>query len=243
VALCSSLSWLPVGVVGHDRSGLGRFSGIDVKRFAGGPWERDRIEMMRGCFRVSPNGTDVMGLVAAREGSVARCVSVADTSLSLSLSLSVPAWLGSRAAFGARRGARHDLSAGSRRAPGRGISAAWHWRGSGRFVARVVGDRGCVGLGRPVIPRRASRGATARLYPSLSRLVLGASRLATGRDAYFFGGGLRVARGVWFQGCLGVVGCVFGVCCCGEGSGLLGWGRINHAPGGASSGRPRGEYV
>src|SRR5580700_7939049 len=46
--------------------------------------------MMRGCVRVSPVRTDVLGIAACPKGAVARCVSVADTSLSLSLSLSAP---------------------------------------------------------------------------------------------------------------------------------------------------------
>ncbi len=45
---------------------------------------------MRGCFRVSQLGTDVSGIVARQFGAVGRCVSSADTSLSLSLSLSCP---------------------------------------------------------------------------------------------------------------------------------------------------------
>jgi hypothetical protein len=43
--------------------------------------------MEKGCFRVSPTGTDVMGMVAAEGLPVCRCVGIADTSLSLSLSL------------------------------------------------------------------------------------------------------------------------------------------------------------
>jgi hypothetical protein len=51
-------------------------------------WEREnRSLLMRGCFRVSSLGTDVPGVYGAQDGPVARCVSVADTSLSLSLSL------------------------------------------------------------------------------------------------------------------------------------------------------------
>ncbi len=46
--------------------------------------------MKRGCFRVSPIGTDVRGVVVRPWGAITRCVSVADTSLSLSLSLSAP---------------------------------------------------------------------------------------------------------------------------------------------------------
>jgi hypothetical protein len=43
--------------------------------------------MEKGCFRVSPTGTDVMGIVVRPVGAVCRCVGIADTSLSLSLSL------------------------------------------------------------------------------------------------------------------------------------------------------------
>ena len=43
--------------------------------------------MRRGCFRVSSLGTNVMGMPACLCGPVGRCVSSADTSLSLSLSL------------------------------------------------------------------------------------------------------------------------------------------------------------
>jgi hypothetical protein len=43
--------------------------------------------MKRGCFRVSPTGMDVTGVVVRPVGAITRCVSVADTSLSLSLSL------------------------------------------------------------------------------------------------------------------------------------------------------------
>ena len=50
--------------------------------------------MMRGRVRVSPVRTDVVGIVACSGGPVARCVSVADTSLSLSLSLSAPGLAG-----------------------------------------------------------------------------------------------------------------------------------------------------
>jgi hypothetical protein len=77
----------PLGVAGHDRSGLGRFFWIDVKRFCRGCWERVPDQMKRGCFRVSPLGTDVMGVATRPCGPVGRCVSSADTSLSLSLSL------------------------------------------------------------------------------------------------------------------------------------------------------------
>jgi hypothetical protein len=43
--------------------------------------------MEKGCLRVSPIGTDVTGIVVRPTGAVCRCVSTADTSLSLSLSV------------------------------------------------------------------------------------------------------------------------------------------------------------
>ena len=46
--------------------------------------------MRRGCFRVSSLGTDVSRVFRCPLGAVGRCVSSADTSLSLSLSLSCP---------------------------------------------------------------------------------------------------------------------------------------------------------
>src|ERR1039457_2519768 len=72
----------------HDRLGwvdpLGRCQALCRGSNGRGP---DR--MMRSCFRVSSMGTDVAGVAAAREGPVGRCVSIADGSLSLSLSLSL----------------------------------------------------------------------------------------------------------------------------------------------------------
>ena len=60
--------------------------GIGFKRLAGDVRERpDR--MTRGRFCMSPLGTDVMGIDVRPVGAVCRCVSAADTSLSLSLSL------------------------------------------------------------------------------------------------------------------------------------------------------------
>jgi hypothetical protein len=41
--------------------------------------------MEKGCFRVSPKGTDVMGMVAAQGLPLGRCLGVAESSLSLSL--------------------------------------------------------------------------------------------------------------------------------------------------------------
>jgi hypothetical protein len=43
--------------------------------------------MKRGCFGMSPSGIDVVGIGVPEKRAVVRCVSVADTSLSLSLSL------------------------------------------------------------------------------------------------------------------------------------------------------------
>jgi hypothetical protein len=48
--------------------------------------------MKRGRFCMSPLGTDVMGIGVPEKGVVVRCVSVADTSLSLSLSLLGISW-------------------------------------------------------------------------------------------------------------------------------------------------------
>src|SRR5665213_1179826 len=77
--------------------------------------------MKRGCFRVSPIGTDVMGIGVARGLPLARCVSAADTRLSLSLSLSTPGLLGSRPSFGVFRGARRQLLDRPRRGCARGF--------------------------------------------------------------------------------------------------------------------------
>ncbi len=60
--------------------------GTGFKRLLG----RGPDRMMRGCFRVSQLGTDVPGIAMRPLGAVGRCVSSADTSLSLSLSLSCP---------------------------------------------------------------------------------------------------------------------------------------------------------
>jgi hypothetical protein len=81
--------------------------------------------LMRGCIRVSPLGTDVTGVVVRPVGAITRCVSVADTSLSLSLSLSTPNLSGLKPSSGAENGAYSDLLAGSRRAPGRGFRRSW----------------------------------------------------------------------------------------------------------------------
>jgi hypothetical protein len=53
-----------------------------------GSWERDRIRIMKGSrFRMSSLGMNVLGMPVRPVGPVGRCVSSADTSLSLSLSL------------------------------------------------------------------------------------------------------------------------------------------------------------
>jgi hypothetical protein len=77
--------------------------------------------MEKGCFRVSPLGTDVTGIVVRPLGAVTRCVSVADTSLSLSLSLSAPNLSGLEPSSGAFRGAYLDLLDGPGRACERGF--------------------------------------------------------------------------------------------------------------------------
>jgi len=86
--------------------------------------------MMRGCFRVSPMGTDVMGIALRPVGALARCVSVADTSLSLSLSLSTPGLLGKKPSLGAQSGAHNDLLAGIHRPPGCGVRRSPRAHGS-----------------------------------------------------------------------------------------------------------------
>jgi hypothetical protein len=46
-------------------------------------------QMKRGCFCMSPLGTDVMGVGVPEKGAVVRCTGISGASLSLSLSLSV----------------------------------------------------------------------------------------------------------------------------------------------------------
>jgi hypothetical protein len=80
--------------------------------------------MKRGCFRVSPLGTDVTRVVVRPSGAITRCVSLADTSLSLSLSLSTPDLLGQRPSSGAKNGADHRYVDRSRRGCARGVCRA-----------------------------------------------------------------------------------------------------------------------
>jgi hypothetical protein len=65
--------------------------------------------------------TDVTGVVVRSSEPITRCVSVADTSLSLSLSLSTPNLSGLEPSFGAENGAPDHLLVGPRRASGCGI--------------------------------------------------------------------------------------------------------------------------
>jgi hypothetical protein len=81
-----SRNGIPWGVVDIG-SGLGLASGGRPEALITGLLGEGRVAMMRGCFHVSSLGTDVPGIYGAQCGPVARCVSVADTSLSLSLSL------------------------------------------------------------------------------------------------------------------------------------------------------------
>jgi hypothetical protein len=84
------LSWLPLWVAGHDRSGLGRFFFGPVSSAFAGNAVRGRglpDRMMRGCVGMSSLGTGVVRVVGHCGVPVGRCVSSADTSLSLSLSL------------------------------------------------------------------------------------------------------------------------------------------------------------
>jgi hypothetical protein len=56
--------------------------------WAGVAWERNRVRDLRGVvFRVSSNENIVIGVAAGPVGAVARCIGIADASLSLSLSL------------------------------------------------------------------------------------------------------------------------------------------------------------
>src|ERR1039457_6499006 len=91
-------------VAEHDRLGwvdpLGRRQALCRGSNGRGP---DR--MMRGCFRVSPKGTDVMGMVAAQGLPLGRCLGVAESSLSLSLSLLTPCFLAKHATGAALCGA------------------------------------------------------------------------------------------------------------------------------------------
>jgi hypothetical protein len=75
---------------------------------------RGPVRMKRGCLRVVPVGTDVTGVSALPERVVVRCVSTAEASLSLSLSLC--------SQFScAKSGAFQGLLAGRRRACERGV--------------------------------------------------------------------------------------------------------------------------
>jgi hypothetical protein len=81
----------PSWVVGHP---IGRWFGFDPPGIDGLALSRGmlgkgegRDRMMRGCFCMSPVGTDVTGVAVLPRGVVVRCVSTAEASLSLSLSL------------------------------------------------------------------------------------------------------------------------------------------------------------
>ena len=137
--------------------------------------------MKRGCFRVSPLGTDVMGLAAGEGLPVCRCVSAADTSLSLSLSLCSGS-SGLKPDFGVRRGARQHLLAGSHRAPGRGV----HRSRAGRAMARCVnGHRVLLAGGHRFSPVVSFPGL-GRSLDSPWRTVMGITALAPSR-AWFPG--------------------------------------------------------
>ena len=75
--------------------------------------------MEKGCFRVSPKGTDVMGMVAAQGLPLGRCLGVAESSLSLSLS--TPWFLAKKASSGALCGAAHHSLGSTCRVSERGI--------------------------------------------------------------------------------------------------------------------------
>jgi hypothetical protein len=59
---------------------------VDVKRWQKAVWGEVPDQMRRGVFRVRSLETDVLGVIVA-DNSVTRCISIADASLSLSLSL------------------------------------------------------------------------------------------------------------------------------------------------------------
>ena len=79
------------GLAGREQnigSGWGRVPVAGVQRIAGFFWRGSRVETMLGNgVRVKSFETDVMGSRCASLGVVVRCVSTADSSLSLSLSL------------------------------------------------------------------------------------------------------------------------------------------------------------
>jgi hypothetical protein len=104
-------------------------------------WERGRVRTMKGSsFRMSPFGTDMMGMPVRHGAPVGRCVSSADSSLSLSLSLSCPC-------------SSPRLAAGFPRFPER--SRGWASRASGSAFAAcfaascAVRARVRIGLGHP----------------------------------------------------------------------------------------------
>jgi hypothetical protein len=157
-SLCVSAYSLLVGAPewGHgNRLGLGWSLRIDCKRLLG-ILGRGPGHMEKGCLRVSPIGTDVTGIVVRPAGRITRCVGIADTSLSLSLSL-CSRFSRQKPSSGAGFGALHDRLAGNRRAL---ASAALCCVGRSRILA-VSAE-----LGRPSHnPGEAIKGAWA-LAPS-----------------------------------------------------------------------------
>jgi len=213
-------------VAKHDRLGwvdpLGRRQALCRGSNGRGP---DR--MRRSCFRVSSMGTDVAGVAAARVGPVGRCVSIADGSLSLSLSLSTPGLVGKKPSVGAGLGACNDLPAGHRRAPGCGTRVARRRRGACPLLACA---RVAVDLGRlPCTPGVASKGAKA-LVPSRVWFP-GRRGSLSGRGAHLFCG-LSAVRGDGLGLVLGLGGVVQGFERSGPASFLRGRGldrRFNSA--------------
>jgi hypothetical protein len=121
--------------------------------------------MKRGCFRVSPNGADVMGVVVRPVGAITRCVSLADTSLSLSLSL----YSGSpsqEARHGAEERAGHHPLAGHHRAPGRGIRRCCCGVSRGLFERRCDPHPAALEEVPSRIPTRAGTSSTGRRGPT-----------------------------------------------------------------------------
>jgi hypothetical protein len=151
--------------------------------------------MKRGRFCMSPLGTDVMGMVVRPVGAVARCVSVADTSLSLSLSLSTPGLAGKKPSSGASFGAHQDLLVGSRRAlgcgsrrsglgcpphnPGEAIKGAWALVPS---RAWFPGRRGSTDLGSRRPPIFEVLTCAPRRSPSFRSVQGGEGQAGQGRS-------------------------------------------------------------
>src|ERR1700730_17876544 len=87
--------WLQCLGMGADRCGWRPEISIGLGLVFSGPvfvhlrdvWERALVRTMKGLFRVAARERDVMGVVVGPVGGSCRCFSIAEASLSLSLSL------------------------------------------------------------------------------------------------------------------------------------------------------------